>query len=80
MVLRYLHKSEKISVALFGSRLALRLSLPKHGAQLLLPTLYFGSQMVLAVALRNVLDQGTVVRQEVAGDVNRLCVPNFSVL
>lgn len=51
-----------------------------QGGELLLPPLNLGPQVVLGVALRDVLRQGTVVGQEVGRDVDGLGVPHLAVL
>ena len=48
--------------------------------ELVLPSLDLGPQVVLGIALCDVLDQGTVVGQEVRRDVDGLRVPDLAVL
>ena len=48
--------------------------------QLILPALDLRPQVVLRVTLSNVLYKRAVVRHEVGGDVNSLCVPDLAIL
>lgn len=51
-----------------------------QGGELLLPPLNLGPQVVLGVALGDVLRQGTVVGQEVGRDMDGLSVPHLAIL
>ena len=52
----------------------------RETGELVLSSLDFRPQMVLGVALSDVLDQWTVVGQEVGRDVDSLGVPDLAVL
>ena len=48
--------------------------------ELVLSSLYLGPQVVLGIALRDVLDQRAIVGQEVRCDVDGFRVPDLAVL
>ena len=49
-------------------------------SQLVLSSFNLWSQVVFCVTLRDVLNQRTVIREEIGSDMNRLGVPNFAIL
>ena len=49
-------------------------------SQLVLSSFNLGSQVVFCVTLRDVLDQRAVIREEIGSDVDRLGVPNLTIL
>ena len=64
---------------LIGFCYALSASTIGERSELILSAFDLGPQMVLRVRLRNVLDQRTVIRKEVGGDMDCFCVPNLAV-
>ena len=49
-------------------------------SELVLSSFDFGSQMVFCVTLRNMLNEWAVIREEIGSDMDRLGVPNLTIL
>lgn len=74
-----MYRTEDLSIYLALVSSFFRSLVGKH-CKLILSALDLRAQVVLSVALRDVLDQGAVVRQKVRRDVDSLRVPNLAVL